>query len=101
MSAVTVEFDDFSGFNEHRRKKLKSQPLDSSELKAHAETLFSLCDRPIMQTSPAWEQGYDVIKALAHSLWSYHKYLGKVYEQIEESRNLDHPVRPLSEYASV
>lgn len=94
-------FDDFQGYNEHRRKKLKAQPLQSDQLKSHAETLFGLCNRPVMRTSEAWEKAYEDIKSLAQCLLSYHEYLEAKKVQSEDNRNMDHPARQIDKHCSV
>ena len=94
-------FDEFQGFNEHRRKKLKAQPMESDRLKSHAEALFSLCTRPMMRSSEPWEVGYEMIKSLAECFAAYSDYLSHQKEKVQENRMLDHPVRQVSENTSV
>ncbi|XP_060561163.1 uncharacterized protein LOC132720934 [Ruditapes philippinarum] len=99
--SVPTAFEDFVGFNDHRRKKLKAQPLESNVLKSHAEALFSLCTRPLLRSSPQWEQAYQDIKDLASCLWSYHSYLDRKRHVSETYRNMDHPARPIAKYTSI
>ncbi|XP_060553483.1 uncharacterized protein LOC132714606 [Ruditapes philippinarum] len=99
--SVPTAFEDFVGFNDHRRKKLKAQPLESNVLKSHAEALFSLCTRPLLRSSPQWEQAYQDIKDLASCLWSYHSYLDRKRLVSETYRNMDHPARPIAKYTSI
>ena len=97
----TLLFFDFQGFNDRRRKKLKEQPLEASQLKTHAEVLLSICARPIMKTTPAWESAFDDIKSLSLSFMSYHDYLVAKKKDISRNQNLSHPVRQVSENTSV
>jgi hypothetical protein len=97
---INIDFV-FQGYNEYRRKKQKSQPLEAQQLQQHAEVLMSLCIRPVMRSSPAWELAHNDIKDLAKCLMSYNNYLLSQNKKVQTNQNLDHPCRPVAEWISV
>ncbi|WAR14941.1 hypothetical protein MAR_005046, partial [Mya arenaria] len=50
VSSIPADFDGFQGYNEIKRKKLKSQPLQQIQLNSHAEAIFSLLSRPVFDS---------------------------------------------------
>ena len=70
-------------------------------MKSHSDILLSLCSKPYMRSTPAWEQAYQDIKNLAECFLSYSTYLKSQNEKIQFNQNLDHPVRQVSEDVSV
>lgn len=65
VSSVPPPFDQYTGYNDTKRKKIKSQPLSSGLLKSHAEALFSLLKGPVMKSSPAWKEIAKQLELLA------------------------------------
>jgi len=98
---VPPTFERFQGYNEHRRKKQKTLPLQKHQLQSHSEALFSLCTRPVMRSSPAWEIAYSEIKSLAECLQSYAHYLEFQNDKVKTNQNLNYPVRQVCEDTSV
>lgn len=94
-------FEDYSGYNEVRRKKLKSLPLSQTVLKSHGEALYSLLMKPFCRTTPAWVEMTNHIKQLADCLLAYADHLNVQKDVAVRNQNLDHPVRTIAEHASL
>ena len=97
---IPARIDQFQGYNEHKRKKLKAQPLEAEQLKNHSDILYSLCLQPIMRSSESWEASYNDIKLLADCLMSYSQYLSSQNDKMKSLSKLDHPVRQVSEHTT-
>lgn len=59
IQPVPDVFSKYEGFNDLKRKKLKSQPLKSTDLKTHAEAIYSLLLKPVVNSSPEWKTESD------------------------------------------
>ena len=70
---IPPAFQKFEGFDERRRKKLKSVQLSSMELNSHSQVLYSLLQKPVINSSPNWKTFGDEIKQLADCLDAYHQ----------------------------
>ena len=57
--------------------------------------------RPVMRSTPAWEMAYRDIQLLAECLSSYKNYMDEQKNKVENNRQLEHPVRQISENTSV
>lgn len=101
VQPVPTVFDKFTGYNNTKRKKMKSQPMSSSELNSHSQALYSLLLRPVLNSSPMWVKAHDEIKALADCLISYKNYLDSKNTEIKELHRLPYPVRTVAEYTTV
>lgn len=101
VSSVPPPFDQYTGYNDTKRKKIKSQPLSSGLLKSHAEALFSLLKGPVMKSSPAWKEIAKQLELLAEFFLGYKTYLDGKAKESEENRNSDHPVRTVDKHATV
>ena len=71
---IPLAFQNFDGFDERRRKKLKGLQLSSMELNSHSQVLYSLLQKPIINRSPSWRAAEREIKQLADCLYAYHEY---------------------------
>ena len=97
VTEIPPVFDKYQGYNDIKRKKIKSQPLCSNLLHSHSQALYSICNRPVMKSSPEWERMQQNIEALADCLDAYKNYLTVQKEVQGTIRILDHPVRQVSE----
>ncbi|KAL5010544.1 hypothetical protein ScPMuIL_012849 [Solemya velum] len=68
-------FSDYDGYNEVKRKRLKSCQLSASDLDRHAQALYSLLMKPVVNSSIQWKQGAEDIKQLADCLLAYKEHL--------------------------
>ena len=98
---VPEAFTNFDGYNDFKRKKLKSASMSSQELNSHGQALYSLLMKPIIGSSPAWEQAKADIKQLAVCLISYKDHLLVQNEVQKTNQALDHPVRTISKDATL
>lgn len=77
MRLVPNIFDKFQGYNDLKRKKLKSQPLDTVQCDSHSSALFSLASRAVFNSSSEWRQFKTDIESLAECISLYRDYLQK------------------------
>ena len=101
VTTVPAPFYQYTGYNETKRKKIKSNPLSSALLNTHAETLLSLLTKPYMNTSPAWKEMAESLKMLANCFISYKKYLDDKANESERNKNSEHPVRTVDKHATI
>ena len=101
ITPVPSVFDAFQGYNDLKRKKLKSQQMRAQELQSHEEALLGLCIRPIMNTSYGWCDAYKCLQSLAQCLRTYKTYLLDKSESQTKYRKLDHPARQVQTDISV
>lgn len=94
-------FSKYEGFNDLKRKKLKSQPLKFSDLKMHAEAIYSLMLKPVVNSSPEWKTESDNFKQLANCMLLYSQYLEEQQRATTSYQALTHPVRTVGEHATV
>ena len=94
-------FQKFEGFDERRRKKLKSVQLSSMELNSHSQVLYSLLQKPVINSSPNWKTFGDEIKQLADCLHAYHQYLERQKVVQQENQAQPHPVRTIADDATI
>ena len=99
--AVPSLFDSFQGYNDIKRKRTKEMPMTAEQLRSHSEALYSLCLKPIMKSTEAWNDAYLQLKALADCLAGYKTYLVEQATNQSKIRKLDHPVRTVSEHCTV
>lgn len=98
---VPPPFDQYTGYNDTKRKKIKSQPLSHELLKSHAEALYSLLEKPYMNSLPSWKGIAEKLEQLAECFLGYKKYLDDKSKESEENRESDHPVRTVDKHATV
>ena len=94
-------FSDYDGFNEVKRKRLKSSPLSATLLDSHAQALYSLHMKPVVNSSTSWKQGAEDIKQLADCLIAYKKYLIVQNETTQDNQSKLYPVRTIDKEATV
>ena len=97
---VPADFDELQGFNDHKRKKMKAEQMTSSELKKHADILYSFCIRPSL-CRPDVVFLHDSILGLAECLKSYYTYLDEKNAAISENHLKSHPVREVDKFINV
>lgn len=95
---VPTEFDKFKNYNDLKKKRQKLGTHEATQMKTHSEILLTLCSKPYVRSSLAWEHD---IKHLSECILSYNTYLKKQNEKVQFNQNLDHPVRQVSEDVSV
>ncbi|XP_052259045.1 uncharacterized protein LOC127863537 [Dreissena polymorpha] len=95
-------FEQFDGYNDTKRKKQKSEPMTSSGLQSHAECLFSLLEKPyVNSTTGKWPELRASVEALASCLSSYEQYLNKQATTTATNKELSFPCRTVDQNASV
>ena len=93
-------FQNLDGFNEIKRKKQKSLPLERADLLSHAEALYSLLLRPGASTKQ-WELFSTEVKQMADCLSTYAEYLRIKAEEVTKTQSQMRPARTVSEDISV
>lgn len=101
IQPVPVVFSKYEGFNDLKRKKLKSQPLKSTDLKTHAEAIYNLLLKPFVNSSPEWKTESDNFKQFANCMMCYSQYLEEQQKSTTSYHALTHPVRTIGEHATV
>jgi hypothetical protein len=101
VQPVPSAFDEYQGFLDIKRRKIKEQAMKSNELKGHADTLMSVLLRPLMNSSVKWRLFRDDIQSLAQCLTSYSKYLDKQLAATTDNHQQLHPVRSVSDCCTV
>lgn len=98
---IPCAFQDYTGYDDTRRKKVKAQQLTQSSLTSHSEALVSLLLKPVFRTTPAWSKAEIEIKQLSDCLLAYANHLKMQLEVQVCNQKLDHPVRTLDEHATM
>jgi hypothetical protein len=93
VKKVPIWCDNFQGFNDIKRKKIKEQPMRQESLKFHSDKLFSICLRPSMSCYKAF---CEKIVELAECLKSYGEYLQVQLDSVKHNQSLSHPVREVA-----
>ena len=94
-------FDKFQGYNDIKRKKLKSQPLDTVQCNSHSNALFSLASRAVFHSSSEWRQFKTDIESLAECISLYKDYLQKKLRDQNKRQNELNPARTVGSDISV
>lgn len=94
-------FKEFQGYNEAKRKKLKTQGLDKLQCQSNAEALFSLLCRPAFKSSDSWKTFKSEIEELGKCLSSYAVYLENQQKSQELRQSQLKPTRTVMEDISV
>ena len=90
-------FENYQGYNDIKRKKVKEQPLSCTLLYSHSQALYSICNRHVMKYNPEWEKMQESIKGVADCFAAYKNYLTEQKQVQGNIRTLDHPVRQVSD----
>jgi hypothetical protein len=98
---IPPAFQKFEGYDERRRKKLKSVQLSSIELNSHSQVLYSLLQKPVINSSSNWRAFGEEIKQLASCLHAYHEYLEAQKIVQQENQAQPHPVRTIADDATI
>jgi hypothetical protein len=99
--SIPADFETFQGYNNLKRKKLKSQPLERNQLNSHAEAIYSLVSRPVFASDEYWIQFKTVLQNLAECFSRYRAYLLKQQIGQTDRQNADHPPRTVGSDISV
>ena len=101
VDPVPKIFDPYTGYNEVKRKKLKTIPLAADTLNSHAQALYSLLLKPCAKSSSMWRAFAIDIKNLADCLNGYRDYLGKKRVANETNRRSLTPAKSIDQNATV
>ena len=92
---VPKSYDEFTGYNDIKRKKEKSDQLDQGKLFRNSEALHSLLMKPYMNSSPEWTEEARNIESLAKCLHNYAEYLKTQNTKMKEVQGAWSPARSL------
>ena len=98
---IPPAFEDYDGFNDFKRKKLKAMQLSQQTLDSHSQALYSLLMKPVLNSSPAWKNASCEIQQLAECLKAYKDFLIKQNEIVHSNHALEHPVKTIDKEATV
>ena len=98
---IPQAFAAYVGYNNLKRKKLKSQPMTATELNSHGQALFSLLLKPVVNSSSSWKIMAQDIQELGESLLSCKEHLNDQLRVQTTNQELDHPVRTIGEHATL
>ena len=93
-------FANLEGYNDVKRKKIKSVQLRSPDLNSHSQALYALLLRPGKKTK-VWKSMAENVKLLADSLIAYKEYLDEKTQRIASVHESMTPARQLSEGADI
>ena len=93
VKKVPLWCDNFQGFNDIKRKKIKERPMKRESLKFHSDKLFCVCLRPSISCYKAF---CEKIVELAECLKNYGEYLQVQLENAKHDQSLSHPVREVA-----
>jgi len=99
--SVPEDFETFQGYNNLKRKKLKSQPMEQNLLNSHSEAIYSLINRPVFASDEYWINFKTVLESLAECLCKYKEYLQKQQNSQTERQSAAHPPRTVGSDISV
>ena len=101
LLTIPQMFEIYVGYNDIKRKKMKSLPLSADLLNSHAQALYGLLLKPYMKTSIAWKNASEIIRHLADCLNAYKEYLeNKKHESTKNKQSLK-PARTLDENSTI
>lgn len=92
---------DYDGFNDVKRKKMKALPMSSSELESHAQALFSLLMKPVVNSSAQCKNFGIEIQSLAECYLAYSRYLNKQNMNMQSRQALPYPARTVDKDATL
>lgn len=101
VKCVPKTFSQYTGYNEIRRKKVKSQKLDTTSLNSHSEALYTLLQKPIFSHNDNWRQLKMDIAELAECLASYREFLLRMNLAVQTHHTALKPARTIDEHAAV
>ena len=91
----------YSGYNEVKHKKVKSIQMCETDLERHGLALFSLLQKPIINSSPKWKDAGKDITAVAECIMAYKAYLEKQLAKQKANQQEIHPVRTIHKCATI
>ncbi|XP_052286545.1 uncharacterized protein LOC127882125 isoform X2 [Dreissena polymorpha] len=80
---------------------MNGQQMSQSDLASHSQALYSLLMKPVVKSTPAWNEAFINIQMLANCMDSYKTYLHEQLETQTENQKQLHPCKPISENATV
>ena len=93
-------WDNFQGFNETKRKRMKEQPLSYDILTSHCETILSVVNRPVF-CSPTLKGLKESMELLQQSFHTYCLYLKAKNVCMQKKHNLEQPCRQVDKDISI
>ena len=98
---VPPAFAKFKDANNYKKKKKGLPFLSSGELGGHADAIYSLLLKPVVNTSAAWQVYIDDITDLATCISKYKTHLEEQAKVVAENRKRLAPCRSVGENAVV
>ena len=101
LSLVPAFFEKYQGYNDLRRTKCKSQPLDQTQLDSHSHSIFSILNRVVFKSNKNWIDFGKLLESLAICFSQYRDYLNTQLNAQQIRHNTDHIVRTVGSDVSV
>ncbi|XP_052793028.1 uncharacterized protein LOC128226946 [Mya arenaria] len=98
---VPPAFENYDGYNDVKRKKIKMTQMSARELESHSQALYSLLMKPVVSSTAKWLDGKKEIEQLAECLGSYNKYLEKKNSDSLNIQNRTEPARTIDKHATL
>jgi len=90
--------NNYNGYNDYKRKKMKAPQLDSASLKTHVTSLQTLLEQTFVSL---WGDYGKDLEQLAVSMSEYAQFLDLSSKAQQVRQSLPHPVRQLAENVQV
>ncbi|XP_048105014.1 uncharacterized protein LOC125298354 [Alosa alosa] len=90
--------NNYNGYNDYKRKKIKAPQLDSASLKTHVACLQTLMEQKFVSL---WGDYGKDLEHLAVSMSEYAQFLDLSSKAQQDRQSLPHPVRQLAENVQV
>ena len=100
LPEIPAAFSSFQNYNDHKTKKQKKPSLCRRSLHDHAQLLFGMLNKPVLQSSK-WESFRKDVEDLAEAMEQYSNILNKAAEDAMARQSLSHVVRPLSQFSNI
>ena len=98
---VPSEYGVYTGYNDTKRKKTKSDQLEREKLRLHSGALHGLLMKPYMNSSDAWREECKNLESLAKCLHNYAEYLNTQNIKMKSVQSASSPARTLDEDTSI
>ncbi|KAK7092705.1 hypothetical protein V1264_008410 [Littorina saxatilis] len=98
---IPEEFEQFAGYNEIKRKKIKALQLHKATLSDHAEVLFSLVNKSYMSSTAGLKLVRSEVTKLAMCFSAYANYLSKQTDEVQGNAARSRPCRTVDEHTTV
>ena len=98
---VPSTYSNYTGYNDTKRKKTKSDQLERDKLRLHSGAIHGLLMKPYMNSSDGWREEARNLESLAKCLHNYAEYLTTQNDKMRSIQQTTNPARTLDDEASI